>query len=233
MTVSEVLQLLESKQDQRGISHFNKLNLNGLYSYGIGITRLRAIAKGIKMNHALAMELVETDCFDAILLSSLIADPKKYSRKDVEKHLKRNGNWLMTYLWVGDLLYKTSFAEELIAEWLDDKLAKKRCIAWNLIYSIGQNTEYGNDEEYKRLLKKIVKELQKEDNFVKDAMNSALFTIGKRNLELNQLALKVAQKIGKVVVDYGDNSCEAMDCVRHLSTPYLQNKLTANKETRK
>ena len=60
-------------------------------------------------------------------------------------------------------------------------------------------------------------------------MNNALFTIGKRNLELNQLALKVAQKIGKVEVDYGDNSCQAIDCIRNLNTPYLQNKLTANK----
>jgi 3-methyladenine DNA glycosylase AlkD len=229
MTVSEVLKLLESKQDIRGIDHFNKLKLKGLYSFGIGVTKLRAIAKSIKTNHELAMELVETECFDAIIISSMIADPKKYTRKDAEKQLKRNGNWLMTSLWVGDLLYRTSYADDLIAEWLDDKLAKKRSIAWNLIYCKGQVAKYGSDEEYKRLLKKIETELQKEDNFVKDAMNNALFTIGKRNLELNQLALKVAQKIGRVAVDYGDNSCEAMDCVKHLSTPYLQNKLTVKK----
>ena len=229
MTASEVLELLESKQEKRGIEQFNNLKLKGLYSFGIGVTKLRAIAKSIKTNHDLAMELVETECFDAIILSSMIADPKKYSRKEAEKQLKRNGNWLMTSLWTRDLLYKTSFADDLISEWLDDKSAKKRNIAWNLIYSKSQEAKYGNDEEYKRLLKKIDKELQKEDNFVKDAMNNALFTIGKRNLELNQLALKIAHKIGKVVVDYGDNSCEAIDCVRHLSAPYLQNKLTTNK----
>jgi hypothetical protein len=125
MTVSEVLKLLESKQDIRGIDHFNKLKLKGLYSFGIGVTKLRAIAKSIKTNHELAMELVETECFDAIIISSMIADPKKYTRKDAEKQLKRNGNWLMTSLWVGDLLYRTSYADDLIAEWLDDKLAKK------------------------------------------------------------------------------------------------------------
>jgi 3-methyladenine DNA glycosylase AlkD len=229
MTVSEVLELLESNQDKRGIEHFNKLKLKGLYSFGLGVTKLRAIAKSIKNNHELAIELVETECFDAIILSSIIADPKKYTRKDAEKQLKRTGNWLMTSLWTRDLLYKTSFADDLISEWLDDKSAKKRSVAWNLIYCKAQESKYGSDEEFKRLLKKIEKELQKEDNFVRDAMNNALFTIGKRNLELNQLALQVAQKIGKVVVDYGDNSCEAMDCVKHLSTPYLQNKLSVKK----
>jgi 3-methyladenine DNA glycosylase AlkD len=229
MNVTEMLELLESKQDTQGITNFNKLKLKGLYSFGIGVTKLRTIAKSIKTNHELAMGLVEIECFDAIILSSMIADPKKYTRKEAEKQLKRNGNWLMTSLWTRDLLYKTSFAEDLISEWLDDKSAIKRCVAWHLLYNKGQDAKYGNNDEYKRLLKKIEKELQKEDNFVKDAMNNALFTIGKRNLELNQLALKVAQKIGKVEVDYGDNSCQAIDCIRNLNTPYLQNKLTANK----
>ena len=160
MTVSEVLKLLESKQDIRGIDHFNKLKLKGLYSFGIGVTKLRAIAKSIKTNHELAMELVETECFDAIIISSMIADPKKYTRKDAEKQLKRNGNWLMTSIWIRDLLYKTYFADALISEWLDDKLAKKRSVAWNLIYCKGQEAKYGNDEEYKRLLKKEVEELR-------------------------------------------------------------------------
>jgi 3-methyladenine DNA glycosylase AlkD len=77
MTASEVLELLESKQEKRGIEQFNNLKLKGLYSFGIGVTKLRAIAKSIKTNHDLAMELVETECFDAIILSSMIADPKK------------------------------------------------------------------------------------------------------------------------------------------------------------
>ena len=68
----------------------------------------------------------------------------------------------------------------------------------------------------------IEKKLQKEENFVKDGMNSALLRIGMRSRKLNRRALRIAKKIGKVEVDYGDNSCEAVDCAKHLTSPRMR-----------
>jgi hypothetical protein len=57
---------------------------------------------------------------------------------------------------------------------------------------------------------------------VKDSMNNSIFTIGMRNKNLNQKAIAVAKKIGKVEVDYGDNSCEAINCIKHLTGNRVQ-----------
>ena len=68
-------------------------------------------------------------------------------------------------------------------------------------------------------------ELQNEENFVKDAMNTALWMIGQRSKHLNALVLDAANTIGKVEVDYGDNSCKAMDLTEHLTSERIQKKL--------
>ena len=48
--------------------------------------------------------------------------------------------------------------------------------------------------------------------------------IGLRNVALNKRALKAAKKIGKVEVDYGDNSCQAVDVIKHLTSDRIKEK---------
>lgn len=47
MTVADVLALLDAERDERGIRHWQKLGsgTGGMRSYGIGLTRLRKLAK--------------------------------------------------------------------------------------------------------------------------------------------------------------------------------------------
>src|SRR5690606_19937005 len=59
MTVSEVLALLDAERDERGMKHWEKLGPGtaGMRSYGIGLTRLRKLAKRIGRDHDLAHAL--------------------------------------------------------------------------------------------------------------------------------------------------------------------------------
>lgn len=69
-----------------------------------------------------------------------------------------------------------------------------------------------------------VTHLQKEENFVRDAMNNAVLGIGSRNQSVYPKALRTAQNIGRVEVDYGDNSCRALDVVKHLNSDRMKTK---------
>jgi len=53
MTKKEVMQLLEANQDERGIKHWKKLGerAGGLKGYGIGLTKLRKLAKHTHHRH--------------------------------------------------------------------------------------------------------------------------------------------------------------------------------------
>ena len=60
MTVSEVLAAIEALQDARGIVHWNKLG-SPLRGYGVGLTKLRKLAKEVGRDPALAAELDQVD----------------------------------------------------------------------------------------------------------------------------------------------------------------------------
>ena len=56
-------------------------------------------------------------------------------------------------------------------------------------------------------------------------MGGALMGIGKRNIELNSAALKVAQKMGPIDISSGATDCEPFDVVKHLTSDYIKKKL--------
>jgi 3-methyladenine DNA glycosylase AlkD len=73
------------------------------------------------------------------------------------------------------------------------------------------------DEYFEPYLEMIEKNLLAEENFVKDAMNTALMAIGSHSKWLNSRAVEIAGKLGKIEVDYGDNSCVVPDALKHLT----------------
>ena len=74
-------------------------------------------------------------------------------------------------------------------------------------------------------LGEIEKRIHKEPNWVKDAMNTALISIGSVDKKLNAKALLSAKKIGKVEVEYGDTSCLTPDALEQLTSERVQKKL--------
>lgn len=124
------------------------------------------------------------------------------------------------------LLCGMSFAQDRAVQWVKSKDDVKRRCAYLLLYHLARDDKKLGDDFFEPLLDTIEKRLQKEENWVKDGMNAAFMRIGMRSRGLNRRALAVAKKIGKVEVDYGDdNSCEAPDVVKHLTSPALKKKL--------
>lgn len=223
MTAKEVLTLLEKNKDERGIGHWKKIHPeNKMESFGIGLTRLKALSKKIGKDHALAAELWKTNNYDAKTISLLIEDPKQVTEAQVDRQVKELGKGMFVHVFSTVLMPKLPFLKKKVDEWTkssDDLL--RRCGYYSL-YVLAQSKENIEDEYFESFLKIFEKTLQKEENMVKDAMNGSILTIGKRNKNLNTKAISAAKKIGKVVVDYGDNSCQAPDCLKHLTTERLQ-----------
>ncbi len=62
MNSSEVIDLLQANQNERGIQNWEKLNSSaeGLKSYGIGLTVLRKLSKKIGRDHSLAQHFAKS-----------------------------------------------------------------------------------------------------------------------------------------------------------------------------
>lgn len=225
MKKEDVLEYLVKNKDERGISHWEKTGIKNLRSFGIGVTKLKAFAKKAGKNHQLALELWEEPVFECKTLATLIDNPKIITRKQIDYQIKDANFWMLSNAYCGYLLPKYPEIKNLAEEWMNSKNDLERRCGFHLIYNVAKKDKKLPDEYFIPIVNRIEKELQNEENFVKDAMNNALWAIGMRSHELNKKCIAVAQKIGKVEVDYGDNSCQAIDVKKHLSSERLQKRL--------
>lgn len=227
MNKIEILAHLEKIKDERGIKIWARAGVKGMSSFGIGVTKLKALTKKVGKNHELALELWNEPNIECKILSTLIDDPKIISRTQINKQVKDLDFWMLSGSYCGYLLPKYPEIKELAEEWMKSKNKLERRCGFLLMYQVAKNDKKLPDEYFIPIIQGIEKELQQEENFVKDAMNNALWTIGMRSKNLNKMCIQVAKNIGRVKVDYGENSCEAINVVKHLTTGRLQKKLNS------
>lgn len=224
MTKKEVLDLLEANKNDRGIANWEGLGVDGMRSFGMGMTQLKKIGKQVGKNHDLALELWETDVYDAKILATIIDDPKQVTRKQIDRQIKDINHWMFNHAYCNYLLGKVPFLQSLVEEWTQSENVIERRCGYLCLYQLCKNNKKLPDDFFLPYIDTIEANLQSEENFVKDGMDTALFRIGQRSKVLHARALAAARKIGKVVVDYGDNSCEAVDVVKHLTSERILKK---------
>ncbi|MEO1434433.1 MAG: DNA alkylation repair protein [Bacteroidota bacterium] len=225
MTYQDVIHLLESNKNERGIQNWEKINTGPLKSFGLGLTQLKKLSKQVGRNHELAKELWESEYWDAKQMACLIEEPKKVTRDQVEAQIPQLKGWMATHIYVSNVMPKVACQDELCVEYIESKDDQLRRCGWLMLCNIAKNDKKREDEFFKPYIEKARQELQGEENFVKDGMNSALFFIGQRSAILHKKCLSAAKEIGVVMVDYGDNSCAATDVVKHLSNPRILKKV--------
>ena len=232
MKKSEVMALLRENKDERGIANWKKNTkfAKSLKSYGIGLTKLRKMAKEIGKNHKLALSLWNSDYHEAKILGLLIDDPKLITREQVEEQVENlKGGYLCHVFSSCDAtLAKTPFVVDLACEWMGSKDKIRRSCAWGLIYEIAKfkGKKAPDQAFFLDCIARIQESMIPSENmWVKESMNGALLGIGKRDKKLNTAAIKAVKAIGPVHIDYGDdNSCEPLDVIKHLTSDYMKKK---------
>ena len=231
MNYSDVIELLEEHQNERGIEHWNKLNpkKQSLKSFGIGLTMLRKLAKKVGRNHELSKELWKSELYDMKIISLLIDDPKLMTMEQAENQVDQlhQGHLAHVFSSCGAPLAKTSFMVTLLMDWIQsNNTIRKRC-GYGLLYEVSKSTNKNAPKNVFFLdrIAQILNTFNEEKNIIKAAMAGALMGIGKRNIELNSAALKVAKKMGPIAIDSGVTKCEPFDVAKHLTSDYIKNKL--------
>ncbi len=230
MKLKDVLALLESNQDERGIKHWNDrcAKDSGLKSFGIGLTKLRKLAKQVGKNHELALELWQSDIYDAKIIALLIDDPKLITPEQAEQQVEQlNGGYLAhVFSACGTPLAKTPFVQELADKWMvSDNPVRKRC-GHGLLYELSKSKKKSapDDAYFLEQIERIGDTVVAEEIDVQMAMGSALMGMGGRNKTLHGPALKVAKFMGPIDFD-PDGRCDPFDVEKHLTSDYIKEKL--------
>ena len=204
MTVKEVLAQLESLGDDARRKHNSKVGPDGIAGagdnqFGVKTGDIRALAKKIKTDHELALQLWKTGNIDAQLLAILIMKPKELSAREVDKMVRE-----ARFVWVADWLNAYIVKEQPLAdketlrqEWMKDKDGWAARAGWNLTASmINKDSGGANGLDLPELLDRIEKEMPKAKPETQWTMNNTLAAIGIKDAKLRKRAIAIGEKIG-------------------------------------
>lgn len=199
MTADEIIKRLRSLGSPESVAGMERFGIVTRKSFGIPTPVLKQYAKEVKKQaadtHALALELWETGIYDARAVAFLIDDPKKVTRKQMDAWARDFDNWATVDGTCSYLFCRTPFAYEKAFEWADKKPEFIKRAGFSLMAYLAVHDKKVEDGKLTAFFPVIENHADDDRNFVKKAVNWALRQIGKRNLNLNKLAVETAERI--------------------------------------
>jgi 3-methyladenine DNA glycosylase AlkD len=202
MTRDEVMEKLRSLGDEkvremnaRGVAgeiHFGtRMSENQL---GVKMGDIRTLAKSIKADHDLALELWATGIDEAMLLSLLIMKPKQLSEEQLDG-MVRSAPAIQVADWLQSYVVKAHPQKEALRQkWMasDDPMVARA--GWSLTAERVEKSPEGLDLSL--LLDQIENEMATAPVPERWTMNFTLAAIGINHPDLRERALAIGEKLG-------------------------------------
>ncbi|MCZ4222139.1 DNA alkylation repair protein [Pedobacter rhodius] len=198
MDLKETLSTLESLADEKVRKQHLKIGARENL-FGVKMGDIRTLAKKIKTDHALALELWKTENIDARMLAILILNPKELSATEIEQMVSSEqftwaADWFYNYI-IKEYADKEQFREK----WMNAKDVMLARAGWSL--TSGRIARDSEGINIPAILERIESELAQAAPEVQWTMNSALVQIGIHHPIYREKVLAIAEKLG-VYRDY-------------------------------
>jgi 3-methyladenine DNA glycosylase AlkD len=222
-TVKDVLDKLRSKARPDQLGGMARYGMSIDRRLGVSIPDMRKLAKETGKDHTLALELWNTGIAEARIVAALVDEPDKLTEQQMEDWVKDIDSWDVCDQVCMNLFEKTPLAWKKIIDWSerDEEFVKRT--AFSLIACVAWHDRTASDAKIMQFLPVIKKGATDERNFVKKAVNWALRTIGKRNLNLNKAALDAAREIRQL--DSKAARWIAADAIKELESEAVLGRL--------
>ncbi|MFF5077014.1 DNA alkylation repair protein [Actinoplanes sp. NPDC000266] len=167
--------------------------------HGVNLTKLRAVAKELKTQQDLAVQLWATGDTAARLVALLICRPKAFARDELDTMLRearaaKVHDWLVNYV-----VKKSPYAEELRVAWTADPDPVVASAGWALTTERVARKPEGLD--LAALLDVIEARMKDAPERLQWAMNHCLAQIGISHEEQRARALEIGERL-EVLKDY-------------------------------
>jgi len=196
MNLEAVIEKLEGLADSEKVRiKREKFGIVANNSLGVYQKELKVLAKEIGHDNELAIQLFETGIYEARILCSKILKPAEITENLMEVWVKTFENWEICDSFCMGLFAKSEFAQKKIFEWtLRDSEFEKRA-GFVIIAAYCMADKNSGNEIFEQFFPLFEREATDNRLYVKKAVNWALRNIGKRNVDLNNAAIIVANRI--------------------------------------
>jgi len=179
--------------------------------FGVSVADLKLIAKKIKGQQALALELYATGNLDAMYLAGMVADGSLMTKAELNAWAEGAANLQMiaeySVPWV---TVENPHARDLAIHWMKSKQERVACAGWCTYAGLvaTQPDEALDLAEIEGLLGTVVEGISSAQNRVRYTMNGFVIAVGSYVKPLLKQAKAAARRIGAVSVDVGDTACK-------------------------
>jgi 3-methyladenine DNA glycosylase AlkD len=218
----DLLSQLHALANPDNVAGMARFGINSTGTLGISIYELRRISKTIEPSHDLAEGLWSSGIHEARILASYIERPDWVSEEQMERWALDFDSWDVCDQVCG-LFEQTPYAYAKALEWSERPEEFVKRAAFAIMAGLAVHDKQAGDQKLAQFFPIIVRESTDGRNFVKKAVNWALRNIGKRNRNLNRLAIKTTRQIQQI--DDRTARWIASDALRELTSEKLQHKL--------
>lgn len=195
MTLADVMRELAALSNER----IREVNARSGDAHGVNLTQLRALAKQLKSDHALAGELWRTEDPDARLLATLVFKPKALSADELDAMVRAIDYPKLLDWFIVNVVKASRHAEALRVRWKDSAEALVGRAGWSLTTDRVVKSPDGLD--LPALLDQIEAEMKTAPAPKQWSMNHCLAEIGIHNPRLRARAVKIGERL-EVLKDY-------------------------------
>ncbi|HSI68670.1 MAG TPA: DNA alkylation repair protein [Gillisia sp.] len=193
MTQKEVFDQLKSLGDEKVFAR-NEKNGAGENQFGVKLGDLRKVAKKIKTDHTLALELWETGNLEARLVAILVMKPNDLKAADLDA-MVRSLDVPQVADWFNAYVLKDHPEKDFLREkWLDSENVWAARSGWSL--TAGKVARDPEDLDIDKLLNRIETEMPSAAPEVQWTMNTALAQIGINSPKHRDRAVKIGEQLG-------------------------------------
>ncbi len=227
MKYTQVLDKLQELSESRAITSFEQRGIPTTDKcLGVGIMKLRKMARTIKRNHERALQLWDSGIYEGKILSILTEEPKKISLEQLERQVHQLYTFELATYFADNIVARTSFLQEKANAWtMPQQPEIVRRAGYACVVRLAKSSRILDDNYFLKHLIIIEFEIERANDWIKEGQNHAHIAIGCRSKTLNEKAIELAYQVGKIEIDYGDSALQAPNALEILKSERVQGKI--------
>jgi len=219
-TLQAVMSDLKSRGSEKAQITLARHGMPKERTFGVSVADLKTIARTIKGQQKLALDLYATGMMEAMYLAGMIVKGDTMTPAELQSWAEGTFGMSMiaehTVPWVA---VESRDRRELAHLWIasdDAGVATAGWCTWSGMVATLPDVDLDLDE-VDRLLDRVVAGIDGAKNRVKYTMNGFVINVGAYVVPLHERAKAVAAELGEVHVDVGDTACEVPVATKYIA----------------
>lgn len=205
-----------SSKVRSGMARYGSPTANAV---GIPVGVMRAEAKRIGPDHALALGLWKTGTYEAQLMATMLGEPDRLTPAQMNAWCQDFNNWGTVDTACFTLFDRSPHGWTMAPKWVRQKGEFQKRAGFVLIACLAAHDRQAADAAFLKFLPLIEQGASDDRNFVKKGVSWALRHIGHRNATLHAAAVRTATKLSNS--KHATERWVGKDALRDLTRPLV------------